>query len=171
MFIATILPLLMSVTLPLPAADAAALDTAVTELFRPYGQGLDTQAVWERPIFSAEVNALIAHWQRVLPPDEPDRLNDGDWLCQCQDWDERAFRTSAGAPRKLADDMAELDVKIDLGFPEAAGLRDARLIFRREDGAWKLDDIFAPEAFPQGLKQTLRETIAEDEAMAAQRGK
>lgn len=168
--IATILPMLLAGASPSPA-DTAALDAQVAEVFRPYREGADSKAAWDYPIWSAEVTALIAHWQRVLPEGEVDALNDGDWLCQCQDWDEKRFRTVLGAHRALAADVAEVDVKIDLGFTEVRDLRDTRLVFKREGGAWKLDDIFASEAFPSGLKQALGDTIREDEALRAKVGK
>ncbi len=161
--------LLASATLT--TADAAALDAQVAEVFRPYRDDRDDDAPWNRPIFSQEVTALIAHWQRVLPPDEPDRLNDGDWLCQCQDWDAEGFRASAGPAAALSPDSAEVPVKVDLGFDDVSDLRTARLVFKREADGWKLDDLYADESFPQGLKQALRETIAEDEALAAGRTK
>lgn len=168
--IATILPMLLAGASPSPA-DTAALDAQVAEVFRPYRQGADGKAAWDYPVWSAEVTALIAHWQRVIPEDEPDALNDGDWLCQCQDLDETRFRAVPGARRMVAADTAEIDVKIDLGFTGVADPREARLIFKREGGGWKLDDIFAKESFPRGLKQALRETIAEDEALRARAAK
>lgn len=169
--IATILVSALLAAAPPAGTDAAALDAAVADVFHPYTRDSDGKAAWDYPIWSREVTALIDHWQRVVPPDEPDALNDGDWLCQCQDWDEKGFKTIIGAPRMTGADAAEVDVKIDLGFSEARDLREARLLFRREAAAWKLDDIFAREAFPQGLKQALRETIAEDEALMAKRGR
>lgn len=164
--IATILPMLLAGAAP-PPAETAALEAQIAEVFRPYRDGADSRAAWDYPIWSAEVAALIAHWQRVLPEDEPDALNDGDWLCQCQDWDEKGFKTVVAARRLIGPDRAEADVKIDLGFAEVSDLREARLVFKREGGAWRLDDIFAEEAFPRGLKQALRETIREDEALRA----
>jgi hypothetical protein len=162
--IATLLPALLVAAGP-SAADTAALDAKVAEIFRPYQQDLDDQASWDYPIWSAEVKALIDHWQRVLPENEPDRLNDGDWLCQCQDWDARGFKTVLGPRKALSPDVAQIEVKIDLGFDEVSDLRDARMIFKREGGDWRLDDIFAEQSFPHGLKQALRGTIAEDEAL------
>jgi hypothetical protein len=40
------------------------------------------------------MTALIARWKAVMPQDEVDALNDGDWLCQCQDWDGDGFRAT-----------------------------------------------------------------------------
>ena len=168
--IATILPLLLA-NAAVPAGDDAALAARVAEIFRPYQQDLDDKAAWDYPVYSGEVRALIGHWQRVVPDDEPDALNDGDWLCQCQDWNAQGFKVTVGERRAPAADLAEVDVKIDLGFSELRDLREARLIFRKEGGQWQLDDIFAKDAFPEGLKQALRDTIREDEALQAAKRK
>lgn len=146
----------------LPAADRTAIDARVREIFRPYNLPPTAGASWEYPFFSAETAALIAHWKRVMPRDEPDALNDGDWFCLCQDFDERKFRAAPGQSRLLKPDVAEVTVRIDLGFDEP---RTERLIFAKEAGAWRLDDFFADPDFPRGLKQKLRDTIAEDEAL------
>lgn len=168
--IATILPALLAGA-TLSAADRAALDAQVGEVFRPYRGDVDDKAAWDYPIWSQEVTALIAHWQRILPHDEPDALNDGDWLCQCQDWDARRFKVAIGAREALSPGVAQVAVEIDLGFGEVRDLRGARLLFRKEGAAWKLDDIFAKDSFPKGLKQALRETIREDETLAAGKAK
>jgi len=164
--LATILPLILATASP-STADSAALDAQVAEIFRPYTQDMDDTAAWDRPLFSAEVTALIAHWEKVQPDDEPDALNDGDWFCQCQDWDEKKFKVTPRGRAVLPGGTAEVSVKIDLGFDDIHDVRDARLIFRKEGAAWKLDDLFAPQAFPKGLKQALRDTIVEDEKLAA----
>lgn len=146
----------------LPAADQAAVQGAVKEIFAPYSQADDTPATsWQRHIYSAEVAALIAHWERVMPADEPDALNDGDWLCQCQEFDHKVFRALPLSTRALGPDMAEVRLRVDIGFGTR---RDARLTLRREAGGWLLDDFFGPD-FPKGLKQKLRDTIKEDEAL------
>lgn len=168
--IASVLPLLLAQA-ALPAADEAALRNRVAEIFRPYQSDLDDRASWDYPIYSGEVAALIAQWQRVLPDDEPDALNDGDWLCQCQDWNSEGFRVEPVASRQIAPDLAEVDVRLDLGFAELRDRREARLVFRKEPAGWLLDDIFAEQSFPQGLKQALRDTIREDEALRAERGR
>lgn len=167
--IAIFLPFLLAGA-AIPASDAAALDARVTEIFRPYALDQDDQAPWDRPLFSAEVAGLIAEWQRVVPDDEPDELNDGDWFCQCQDWDAKAFKVVRSAPQPVAGGGTAVEVKITL-FADAYEPRPARLLFRKEAGQWKLDDILAPDAFPKGLKQALRDTIAADKVRAAEKNK
>jgi len=150
----------------LPAADRAAIDARVHEIFAPYSLPSTSRSAWEIPVFSAETTALIAHWQRVLPHDEPDALDDGDWFCLCQDFDQKAFRAAPGAARLLGAGVAEVRVRVNLGFGET---RDERLVLRKEAGSWRVDDLFAAPDFPRGLKRKLRETIAADTALQRKR--
>ena len=166
--LAMIVTLLLAVTAP-SAADRNAIEARVVEIFRPYAASGAAPA-WEQPIYSAEVAALIAEWRAVAPQDEPDALSDGDWLCQCQDWNEEAFTATITSIDATSTDLAEVEVDVDLGFAAAdASLRRERLLLKREDGVWKLDDLVA-ESFPAGLKQALRETIAADKTLAGERG-
>lgn len=147
----------------LPAVDRSAIDASVARIYAPYRSGGSEEAAWERPVFSARTAALIAQWQKVMPADEVDNLNDGDWFCLCQDWDQEKFRHAVIARRALGKGMVEATVRLDIGFGEK---RDLRMTFAREKGGWRLDDLFAAQDFPRGLKQALRETIAEDRKLA-----
>lgn len=161
-----ILPLLMA-SMMMPPEDVVAVEANAAAIFAPYKADVNDTPSWERTVYSEETAALIAHWQEVLPEDEPDELNDGDWFCQCQDWDHDKFSADMGAPEPLTEDLAEVAGKVDLGFGEDYPARAVRLIFKREAGEWRLDDMVA-ETFPRGLKQALRETIAADEARRAE---
>lgn len=145
----------------LSASDRAALDGATRAIYAPYRRER-TPIPWERDIWSREIQHLITHWQSVLPPDEPDAMNDGDWLCQCQDWDRKAFRVTIKGHRKVEKDAAEIAVGIVLF--ENAEPRGAVLAFRREEGRWMLDDMVAEE-YPDGVKASLRQTILDDEEL------
>jgi hypothetical protein len=154
-----LLSVLLSGAAALTPAERSDVDAVVLGYYKPYSMRNMTKSSWEIPMFTAEVSALIAHWQRVMPSDEPDDLNDGDWLCLCQDWDHRHFRATTGAHRRLGRNAVQVSVNINLGEGET---RTARLVLKREGGQWKLDDIFASD-FPRGLKVALRNTIAADE--------
>ncbi len=145
----------------LAPADRAAIDRAVAGMYRPYSIGAASAPVWERPLFARDIAALIAHWRRVMPQDELDGLNDGDWLCLCQDWDHAKFRVTTLGRQSLGRGAAEVRLRIDLGNGQR---REARLRLIRETAGWRIDDLFASD-FPRGLKQALRETIAEDEKL------
>jgi hypothetical protein len=144
-----------------------ALEEAFVDIYAPYAAAQHSTPPWEFPIYSAEVTGLIAQWRRTVSDDEPDALNDGDWLCQCQEWDSAVFAATIVSVEKPAETAAELDVTVDLGIGSGAeAARSLTLFLQREEGAWKVDDIVA-DSFPGGLKQALREAIA---ARAGERG-
>lgn len=145
----------------LPAADATAIDRQVAEIYRPYSRRMNSTSAWERPIFSAEINALVRHWGRVTPHNAVDDLSDGDWLCLCQDWEPRRFRATVVSKRQVRPGNVEIALRINLG---EGSRRSARLEMKREGPGWKIDDMFSSD-YPRGLKQALRETIAEDEKL------
>ncbi|MDE8654114.1 DUF3828 domain-containing protein [Novosphingobium album (ex Liu et al. 2023)] len=141
-----------------------ALDQAVKAIYAPYAitsaDGTYPPTAWERPLYSKDVTALISRWEAVMPEDDVDDLNDGDWLCMCQDWDSRVFKADVLSTAMTGADAAHVVVSVAVFGTET---RKAELDFRREDGAWKLDEMTS-EQMPRGLKQALRETIAKDEA-------
>ena len=145
---------------PFPLEQAALL-RSVEDLFKPYSRPATAQtpAVWQRPIWSRETAQLIAAWRRATPRDEVDDLSDGDWLCQCQDWDEHAFKLTVRPPQFGAAGHAAVDVRFQLSPGE---WRSARLLLNLEGGAWKLDDMFAPD-LASGLKAAIRRTTADDQ--------
>ena len=142
----------------LPAADSVAINRQVFEIYRPYTRTMTSTSAWERPIFSAEINALVRQWRRVSPRDEVDDLSDGDWLCLCQDWEPSRFVASVTAKRLVRPGTVEASVRINLGEGTP---RTARLLMKLEGAVWKIDDMISSD-YPRGLKQTLRETIAAD---------
>jgi len=144
--------------------DAGLLEGTVGAIFQPYYDEANATAAWDYPIYSQEVTALIARWQKVVPEDEPDALNDGDWLCQCQDRDPKGFTVRFDSFEDGPDGTVEANVTLNLGTGGPDAERPMQLRFKPEGGAWKLDDLFAAD-MPNGLKQALRETIAADEAL------
>lgn len=145
----------------LPAADSVGIDRQVAEIYRPYSHAVSSTSAWERPIFSAEINALVRHWGRVTPHEEVDDLSDGDWLCLCQDWEPRGFRATVVSRRLVRPGFVEVGLRINLG---EGSRRTARLELKREASGWKIDDMISSD-YPRGLKQALRETIAADEKL------
>jgi len=142
-----------------------ALADVVKAIYAPYTVTLQDGSYppisWERPIYTKEVAALISRWETVMPEDEVDDLNDGDWLCLCQDWDSRAFKTTIVSSEMKGADAAHVMVDVAVFGTEA---RRAAFDFKREDGVWKIDELTA-EGMEKGLKQALRDTIAKDEAL------
>jgi len=165
--LATIAALLLAASAGAPsAADREAIETQVTAVFGPYKRPSNGVAAWDYPIYSAEISALIARWKAVRPHDQPDDLGGADWLCQCQDWNHRRFLLTIIAIGMTVEGTAEVDLILDLGGSGADAARAERLVLKREQGDWKVDDIVG-DGLPEGLKQALREAIAADEALAA----
>lgn len=163
--LATIAALLLAAG-GLSTPDREAIETQVTAIFGVYRSRASGTAAWDYPIYSAEITALIERWKAVRPQDEPDSLSDGDWLCQCQDWNSRRFLLTIVAIGTDRDGRAEVDVILDLGLGARNASRAGRLILKPEHGEWKVDDIVADD-FPDGLKQALQQVIAANEALAA----
>ena len=144
-----------------PPADRLAIDRAIAGMYRPYSVEAASVAVWERPLFARDIAVLIARWRQVMPEGELDGLNDGDWLCLCQDWNPKRFRVTTLGRQALGPGAAEVRLRIALGNGQT---REARVRLRREAQGWRIDDLFASD-FPHGLQQALRETIAADEKL------
>lgn len=141
-----------------PAPQAAGTpEAAVAAIFAPYSGPTTATASWDYPIYSKQTAELIGRWRAVTPQDEPDALSDGDWLCLCQEFDNKAFKVTVLAKREVRGGTQIL-VQLDLGD---GARRNAQLVLKREGGVWKLDDIYAAPDFPNGLKQKLQETILE----------
>ena len=163
--LAMLVPLLLAAAAP-SVAERSQIEATVVGIFRSYAGPPGPVAAWDYTIYSAEVTALIARWKAVMRQDEVDALNDGDWLCQCQEWEGNAFQARIDAIEMTEPGVAVVAVTLDLGLGTPESERTERFTLRREDEAWKIDDIVA-EAFPNGLKQALHETIAADEALPA----
>lgn len=83
-------------------------------------------------------------------------------------WEPAAFRLAGDSRReRLRSGAARVSVRFALG---GGATRTARLVFVREGGEWRVDDLFTPD-MPRGLGLTIRETIAEDEALARAAGR
>jgi hypothetical protein len=147
-----------------------ALEGAFVQFYAPYAAAPNAAPSWEFPSYSAETTALITRWRSVTPTDEVDALSDGDWLCQCQEWDSTSFTATIVSTEMAGKDQADLHVAVDLGLGNAAeSVRTLQLMLKREEGVWKIDDIIA-DSFPGGLKQTLRDTIAAEGPPSGERG-
>ncbi len=105
--------------------------------------------------WSAQIRALIKRWENTGKADEVTSLSGGDWLCQCQDWDNKMFRvtrvkTSRG---KGGSFIADTQFMVSASEP-----RRLKYVMIWEDGAWHIDDlIFMGDA--KTLKAQLRSEI------------
>lgn len=148
--------IILAAAAPAPQT-AGTPEAAVAAIFAPYSEPTTATASWDYPIYSKQTAELIARWRAVTPQDEPDALSDGDWLCLCQEFDNKAFKATVLSKRQARGGTL-VAVRLDLGYGTR---RSAQLVLKREGGIWKLDDLYAAPDFPNGLKQKLQETILE----------
>ena len=142
---------------PMPAANTP--EAAVAAIYAHYNGPVSASPPWDYPIYSRQMMELIADWRRSAPTDEPDALSDGDWLCLCQEFERGKVVHQVRSRRPLRSGGVEVTVKLDLGHQVT---RDLRLLLKRENGAWRLDDLYGTPDLPRGLRQKLRETIVEN---------
>lgn len=149
--------IILAAASPAAGASAGTPEAAVAAIFAPYSGPTTATASWDYPIYSQQTAQLIGRWRAVTPKDEPDALSDGDWLCLCQEFDNKTFKATI-LSKHAGRGGTVVSVRLDLGFDAR---RTAQLVLKREGGAWKLDDLYAAPDFPNGLKQKLQETILE----------
>lgn len=140
-----------------PGAENSTPAQAVAELYAPYSRA-EMKGDAGDGRWSAETGALVRRWKQVKPAGEVDELGDFDWLCHCQDWDHKAFRARVQGQRMIGPNLVELRVRVTLAAGSEVG---ERLLLKREDKVWRVDDIQATD-LPRGLKASLRRTIAAD---------
>ena len=140
------------------AGDATDLDATVAAFYAPYQREFDPrtdEADWDRPIFSAGLRQIIERWKTGFNDQEVAELQDFAWLCECQDWDQQAFEVTIAPHAAPAQDRAEIDVAVAIGWNET---RQQHLSLVREGGEWLIDDIRG-ESFPAGVRAGLAGAI------------
>jgi hypothetical protein len=155
------------------ATEEAALRGMIERLYKPYteplpappedgsyapdnaaGAGLDGYEIPK----TATLGALIDRWDSLMArAEEVYILNDFDWYCQCQDNDNRTAKIMTQTYNYGGKNQIDAKIVFSPGRSEQ-GDSGLPLIFRfkREGGAWKLDDL----KFSDG--QTLRKDLAQD---------
>jgi Protein of unknown function (DUF3828) len=124
-------------------ADEAAVRAAVTALFVPYKRP-PTETVqqmdFDRPVFSSRTRALIERWKnRGGPKDIVTPLADGDWFCQCQDWDYRITKLGPQKLHWLGPNHVESRALFTVFRDDQRALH---LVLLRENGKWLIDNLY-----------------------------
>jgi Protein of unknown function (DUF3828) len=156
--LATLALLLIAATpAPITRADNSAIRAAIKTIYAPYVDPTKEISAFEAPVFSARTKALIALWSNRRTSDEVSPLSQGDWFCQCQDWDSPGFRVTAIKIQPQAKGKIIATVSYDLGWDE---VRSLKFLMIRERGRWKVDDLLYDDASIR-LTTELRREIAE----------
>ena len=111
-----------------------------------------------QPPYTETLGAPIARWSNLMKAtDELYNLNSFDWYCQCQDFDSKTAKITKQSYKSAGKGRIDAKILFSTGWVEK-GHAGAPLLFRfkREGGAWKLDDL----KFDGG--GTLRSALASD---------
>lgn len=119
--------------------DARALDALVEQIYAPYRNGNGNPApYWQRPIFDAATQQLIAVWAHNHAHDA---VSEADMLCGCQDWDAGEFRVEILTRQFTGPNRAVLLLRV---WPVKGGNSAIRLSLVKEGARWVVDDIGDP---------------------------
>lgn len=157
--------ILAALALAAASTSAATPQAAIAAIYAPFSDAKMRDAAWERPIFTSQLQDLIAKWRAVTPSDEVDDLSDFDWLCQCQDWDLPTLRARIISNRRLGPTRRAVAVTLTGSDSPRAPIR---LVLQRKGSRWLIDDIFG-SGFRGGLRAALVRTTAADIALRKQR--
>lgn len=139
------------------APSPRAVDATLGQAYNSYkSDRIDGPADWQKKVYSAEVTALIAAWNRHTG-ENLTAMSDYSWFCDCQDWEAKKFRWTRLSLRTLGPNRAEVKVRVHAGW-DSSSLQ--RLILVRQRGRWVIDDLFS-ESVPTGLKASLRKELKE----------
>ena len=139
------------------SADEAAVRGLIKTVYAVYKkQSTDAGSEMAKLPYTKSLNSLNDRWQAVLTKDEVTALGDFDWYCQCQDWDAKTARIESQSYVALGRDRIDANVRFFAGWDQGTPLL---FMFKREDGAWKLDDL----KFSDGdtLRKSMLKEIAE----------
>jgi Protein of unknown function (DUF3828) len=142
---------------PITRVDNGAIRAAIKVIYAPYIDPTNELSAFEAPVFSTRTKVLITQWSNRRSSDEVSPLAEGDWFCQCQDWDAKEFRVTAIKIQPQAKGKVIANVSYDLGWDE---VRSLKFLLIREAGRWKVDDLLYDNE-SVSLTAELRREIAE----------
>ncbi len=135
----------------------AQIDATLLKAYGGYkSDAIDGPADWQKPVYSAEITAMIKAWNKHTG-ENLTAMSDYGWFCDCQDWDAKKFRWTRLSLRPLGAGRAEVKVRVNAGW-DSASLQ--RLILVRQGQRWLVDDLFS-DSVPTGIKATLRKELQE----------
>lgn len=141
--------------------DKQAVDAAVEKMFARYRRSPDIDGddggLIDRSSYTKSFETLLKHWVAAQPAGEIDSiLSDADWVCQCQDWLGTGFKFVEKTIQPLPDNQIEAKLRFDLGDGD---VRQARILFIREDKIWKVANLFSP-MMPNGAVAEMTANLA-----------
>jgi hypothetical protein len=138
--------------------DQIAVAAVVRATLAPYANAkIVAPDQFTAPRWGRQTRQLIKDWQ-TAPNSSGDvsPLADGDWLCQCQDWDAKAFRINTIRSTGSAPGRIIADVRYSIS---RSAQRRLKFVMIREAGQWRIDDLVFPDQ-RDSLKAQLRSETA-----------
>jgi hypothetical protein len=136
------------------AADEVAVRDIIAKVYEGYSISTEdtapegTEAVeggpdTYQPPYTDTLGTQVARWSNLMKAtDELYNMNSFDWYCQCQDFDNKTAKIVKQSYKSTGKDRIDGNILFSPGWVEK-GQAGAPLLFRfkREGGAWKLDDL------------------------------
>ncbi len=119
------------------------IEVVIRSVFAPYNDPrVPAPDYVNAPPWSAKTHLLINRWQSAPAGKEIDSrvtpLRNADWLCQCQEWDNKLFRVNRFSLSKGKAGRTIADVRY---LVTAVDQRRLKFVMIREGGDWKIDDL------------------------------
>jgi hypothetical protein len=160
------------------AADEVAIRGMIEKVYAPYSQPFpdapeDGSARpdnepgaamdgYELP-YTATLDKLVAQWSALMQAtDELYGLNSFDWYCQCQDNDNATSKLVRQTYKQASKDRIDVNVLFSPGRFEGRDMGEPLLFrFKREGGAWKLDELkfHRSGSLRRGLAEDIKDAI------------
>jgi hypothetical protein len=155
-----------------PAAeDEAAIRAMIEQVYAVYYRAAPGEQETEEytPVneyelpYSAALGPLIARWEDAVTGEELYSYNSFDWYCQCQDYDEKSARMISQTYALKGKDRIEANILFSPMRTDKGDVGEPLIFkFRREGGAWKLDDLKFSDGstLRKGLPQDIKDATA-----------
>jgi hypothetical protein len=114
---------------------------SVRAIFATYSDGNSENdgVSWQRPVFTKRFTAIIRKWEAKHTNDEVPPYGDGDWFCNCQDYDVKKAKLSEVTVIKTGPGRYTASSFLYIGWDYSRRI-DLRIAY--ENGQFLIDDIY-----------------------------
>lgn len=123
-----------------PITSGPVVDT-VRAIFATYSDGNNENdgVSWQRPVFTKRFTAIIRKWEAKNTTDEVPPYGDGDWFCNCQDYDVHKTKLSEVTVIKTGPGRYMASSFLYIGWDYSNRIN---LSLVHENGQFLVDDIY-----------------------------
>jgi Protein of unknown function (DUF3828) len=154
-FITLISLSMTAATAPATPVDRLAVQKLVKSIMAPYAKtNASPPNSFDMPRYTRATRALINRWSKSLKPGYVTDMADGDWICQCQDWDPKAFRITSISIQPMKNGEMIADTRYFISPTDA---RRLKFVLAREGGNWLVSDLIFEDSKDSMTVQLARE--------------